>query len=94
MQDFAVELLMTWEDRDAVEKDVQEFKRMLGASNPQLIKTLWPESFDNKKEEGTQDATWSHTEAIDKEEGLRLIEKIKQQRMSASLSDLEDTGWM
>jgi hypothetical protein len=93
VQDFGIELLMMWEDRNAVEKDVQEFKRMLGASNPQLIKTLWPESF-KKENEDSQQAGWSHDKTMDKEEGLRLVEKIRQQKMSATLSDLEDTGWV
>jgi hypothetical protein len=93
VQDFAVDLLMMWEERDAVEKDVQQFKRMLGAANPQLIKTLWPDAFKDDKGTTSQTQGWSHEASMDKEEGLRLMQEIKQKKMSATLSDLDNAGW-
>lgn len=91
MQDFGLDLLMMWEDKDTVEKEVQQFKKMLGAANPQLIKTLWPDSFkQNENESGKVE----YSRSMDKEEGLRLAQEIRNKKMSASLEELEEAGWM
>lgn len=94
VQDFGLDLLMMWEDKDAVEKEVQQFKKMLGAANPELIKTLWPESFKDDKEGSSKTEGWGHDKAMDKEEGLRLAQEIRQKKMSATLSELEDADWV
>lgn len=91
VQDFGLELLLMWEDSEKVEQEVQQFKKMLGASNPQLIKTLWPESF-GKSEDGS--GTVEYSKSMDKEEGLRLAQEIRNKRMSASLEELDEAGWM
>ena len=91
VQDFGLDLLMMWEDKDTVEKEVQQFKKMLGAANPQLIKTLWPDSFkQNENESGKVE----YSRSMDKEEGLRLAQEIRNKKMSASLEELEEAGWM
>jgi len=97
VQDFALELLMMWDARDSADKEAEQFKRMLGASHPDLMRTLWPEWFANRPEEDKpkdSSAAWVHEKSIDKQEGFRLLEQLRRQKMTANLSDLDESGWV
>lgn len=97
VQDFALELLMMWDSRDASEKEAEHFKRMLGASHPNMMRTLWPEWFANKPKDSSDSSTsgWVHEKSIDKNEGMKLLEQLRKQKMTANLADLDDeSNWM
>lgn len=94
VQEFAVEMLMFLDRKEDIRQAADSFKQMLAASNPQLMKTLYPEWFDDGDKDGSEPEGWAYDQSMNPEEASELIEQLKSKQMKVTAEELQDANWI